>query len=344
MNSVEWLPYESKHLLDYQNFSKNYFGFKSYQSKTNYLDWLYKENPLSINKEDFLIGIENNNNEVIGCIHKMVLSWKINSQILRVPALHNLIVNKNYRNGSGFMLIMKSISNEEKALMPGVIEPFSKFYRSMKCQKISSSWFGQWLKPISGGLYFSAEKILGNSPNGRFFDLSKINLEKNSNYIISMNPDNEILIELADLMNYSDKIASTFWDMNQLKWRFFNPIGPKNILIYEKYKETISNYAIISLGPHKGINIARIIACNTSSASSFKLLLEEIKKIARLSGGHYLQLFNADNILNQKIIESGWQPIKNSPDTYIFHRKRSSYFDKYAFTGSAGDFGFEGIQ
>ena len=154
-----------------------------------------------------------------------------------------------------------------------------------------------------------------------------------------------MLDQLAGSMNSKDsQVISPWWNTEQLKWRFFHPFGPRHILIYERFSETIKNFAIVSLGPHRGINLARILVLQSSSIESLKYLIENINRVIKLNGGHMVQFFCADKEFNIEFARIDWRSMKNSPDTYFYHLNKNHNFVHYSFTGSAGDFGFEGIQ
>ena len=55
MNEVNWIGFKDSLLSGYKKFALDNYGEESYQAKENYINWLYKENPLSVKKEDFYI-------------------------------------------------------------------------------------------------------------------------------------------------------------------------------------------------------------------------------------------------------------------------------------------------
>ena len=173
MNDVKWVPFENRYIYKYQRFAENCYGPKSYQVKQNYIDWLYNENPLSLGMEDFLIGVSEVQNHVVGCIHKMRFRWNYQGQLIDLPALHNLMVDKDFRHGIGFMLVMASVANEEHALIPGVEQPFSEFYKKLKYQRVTANWYRKLLKPIRGTVIYASNKFLNYSPKERYFDQSR---------------------------------------------------------------------------------------------------------------------------------------------------------------------------
>ena len=318
MSKVHWVPFEDSFFKNYQKFTWKHFGELSYQAKKNYIRWLYQENPLSLKKQDFLLGVSESENRVLGCIHKMRLLWSYEDGNIEVPALHNLMVDESYRHGTGFMLVMASVANEEHALMPGVGQPFTKFYQALKYQKIDASWYIKPLKPIQGSFFFAANKLLSYRSQARFFNSSQNDNSLFKNWCATLSPGNTMLDQLAGSMNSKDsQVISPWWNTEQLKWRFFHPFGPRHILIYERFSETIKNFAIVSLGPHRGINLARILVLQSSSIESLKYLIENINRVIKLNGGHMVQFFCADKEINIELARIDWRSMKNSPDTYF---------------------------
>lgn len=344
MNQINWVPFENRFLKNYQEFTKNNYGLNAYQCKENYIKWLYQENPLSKEKNDFLIGINSDNENIVGCIHKMQMEWVLNKETFRVPALHNLVVDSEYRHGIGFMLVMAAVSGEEQALMPGVENPFSSFYKTLKYQKINAFWYRKFLKPTSSGIFLLANKFLKVSAKENYFD--SLNAKKiNNNFIVDFSPSKDIMQQIAaSLNNHDSQTFAPLWTGEQVKWRFFHPFGPQHILVYENFNESLENFALVSMGPRRGLNIARILSLKSSSNESLDALLTNVFNIVKNEGGHLIQFFSADSLINRSLISIGWNPVKHSPDTYIYHKNKSDTFENYAFTGSAGDFGFEAIK
>jgi len=95
------IPYTADRLRDYQVFAQKNWP-KGYQYSENYLNWLYQENP-NRKPNDFILALDEQQ-QIIGVIHKLRLIWQANGQKIEVPAIHNLIVDKDQRHGSGLFL------------------------------------------------------------------------------------------------------------------------------------------------------------------------------------------------------------------------------------------------
>ena len=345
MSKVNWIPFEDTFFKEYQHFAWKCYGQKAYQTKLNYINWLYKENPISLKKEDFLIGVTEEKELVVGCIHKMRLHWRYQGNLIDMPALHNLIVDEDYRNGTGFMLVMASTANEQYGLIPGVSPPFTEFYEKLKYQKVTAQWYRKLLKPLRGLSSYAVNKFMNRTIREAYFSSATHCQTDVNGFTTTVQPDNDLLEQLAVLMNTQDiKTASPFWTTEQLRWRFFHPLGPGHLLIYEPFNESIKNFAILSLGPRHGMNVGRILVLKNSSLDSLKKLMTQISRVIKENGGHMLQFFCAEEQIYRGLDEMGWNRMKSPPDTYFFHKKKKQPFDHYSFMGNAGDFGFEGIQ
>lgn len=344
MHEITWIPFSKTYLRNYQDFARKYYGDDAYQAKEDYINWLYRENPLSSDENDFLIGVHTERNILVGCIHKMQMKWAINGKTFSMPALHNLIVDEEHRHGIGFMLVMAAVAGEEQAHMPGVEEPFSNFYKTLKYQKINAHWYRKLLKPISASFLLVTKKMIDRKGSATYFDPEAM-IKIDGNYKVEFSPNKDLLQQIASSLNEKNKDTyAPFWTEEQIKWRFFHPIGPRSILIYENFQDSIKNFAIVSMGPRKGLNISRILALKSSSEQSLDKLLKNIFNLLSDQGSHLIQLVSADKNLNNSLKSIGWNHLKDSPDTYFYHRNRNQRFADYSFTGSAGDFGFEAIK
>ena len=150
------VPYSGAYLQSYQNFARRNWGERCYQQTEKYLRWLYQENPCADKENPFLILLEPQHNEVVGVMHKMRLPWLIDGQKVLVSSIHNLLVDRNYRRGSGLLLITAALKGETGVLCPGVLPPLSAAYKMLRCQEIDALWFRKIISPLGA----AAQKIL----------------------------------------------------------------------------------------------------------------------------------------------------------------------------------------
>jgi hypothetical protein len=343
MDNVEFSPYGEIFCNPYQEFANREWGDRCYQSSLNYIDWLYKENPCGGTLEnDFLLGLHNGS--VVACIHKMRLNWSVHGEIKTIPALHNLMVTEKFRHGLGFAFLMRSVMGEDHALIPGVAHYLAEAYRKLKYQQVNTCWYRKVLTPIKGGLLLGLKKFFDYNGKARYFSSSDLSGMQNDSFRLSLDPSEEIVGSLVSLLNQQpgDRVFP-HWSVEQFKWRFFHPLGPRHLLIYRPSRDGIKDFIIVSLGPRNGLNVGRIVEMETSSEDHLKTLLQEAERVLKKFGGHLLLIFSSDARLNGMLQQLAYQPIKNSPETFFYHKKRKELFNIPTLNGSAGDLGFEAL-
>lgn len=344
-SELRWAPFEEKYWEPYLQFARQQFGERVYQANERYLCWLYKENPSPGERySDFIIGITKED-EIIGCIHKMRLTWKVDGSYVEIPAIHNLMVAKGYRTGVGLMLIMAAFSGEEHALIPGTAMPISALYQKLRCQKIDAFWYQKVLTPIKGGLSLCLNSTFGFHVRDRYFEFINLKvLNSNSSYKITTAPNHSLMNRLVAALNgISHAQDFPYWSVEQFHWRFFHPKGPRHVVIFQDSQQSISNFVILSLGPRKGLNVGRVIAMGASSKENLAFLLEVSERIIKDLGGHVMLIFCADIKLNNMMWSLKWGRFSRSgADCFIFHKNRHP-FKSFAFGAAAGDHGFEAL-
>lgn len=343
MDNVEFLPFKEIHSTPYQEFARREWGAHCYQSSLNYINWLYKENPCGGKLEnDFQLGL--NAGSIIACMHKMRLNWSVHGEIKTIPALHNLIVSEEFRHGLGFTFLMRSVMGEDHALIPGVAPFLSEAYKKLKYQQVNTCWYRKVLTPIRGGLILGLKKLFDYNIEPRYFSASDFSEKQNTLIQLTCDPSEEVMASIVSQLNQkpSDDVFP-HWSVDQLKWRFFHPMGPRHVLIYLPSKDQVKDFVILSLGPRNGLNVGRVIEMEASSKDNLKSMLQETERVLKKFGGHVLLMFSSSSRLNGMLKEVGYQPIKNPPETFFYHKKRRELFNNPTLNGSAGDQGFEAI-
>ena len=346
MPEIQFDFFQRKYLRPYTEFAEESWGKSCYQSSEKYLNWLYKENPCgNSSEEDFILGLAEG--KVVGCIHKMRWVWKNKDQIEFIPNIHNLMVSEKYRKGwFGIKLLKQSLLGENHALIPGVPKNQGSLYRFLKCQQVTSCWYRKILTPIKGALCLSLKKLLNYDAPNSFFTLSQFQNKKfqDDPVQVTLEPDELTIQKIVSQLNKKpSETLSAYWTLEQFKWRFFHPLGPKHLLIYKDSEHTLEDFLILSLGPRRGLNVARVVEFEASSSQVLKHLMQVAERVIKIFGGHVLLVFCASQRLNEKLQELNLKLIKNSPNTYFAHKNSDVLFHSVAFTGSAGDFGFEAI-
>ena len=215
----------------------------------------------------------------------MRLNWNYRGNIVEVPAFHNYMVDPDFRHAAGFFLLMKALSNEQHALMPGTGRVTSEIYEKLGFQEAKTSWYLKILRPIHGAFIMSARKFLSRPFRARYFDSPRLEETSSSGFSVTLSPTDDLLEQLVGAMNsHEPEVAAPLWTVEQLKWRFFHSLGPRHLLIYEDSPRTIRSFAILSLGPRRGLNLGRIVELNAASVDSLSTLVHKYTNVF-LGGG-----------------------------------------------------------
>ncbi|MDR1998013.1 MAG: hypothetical protein LBQ83_06790 [Candidatus Margulisbacteria bacterium] len=314
---VKIIPYASAYLASYQDFARRNWGKNCYQQSEKYLDWLYRANPYKDPDRPFLIAVQEQT--VVGALHKMRLPWLIDGQKTTVSAIHNLLVDPQYRQGSGLLLITASFQNESQVLCPGVLPPLSEAYKMLRCQEIDALWFRKIIAPVGA----VAEKICK-------LPLPPREKRKTSARLIDTPGTAQIETMAAKLNQGAGN--HILWDAEIFQWRFLQ--GPRHIFLVED----ADNFLILSVGRRKGLTVARIIDGRVENEHS--PLWTDALIAARSRGAAVLLAYSAETRL-KKYLTAHTKPLKKHPLVFFQHRDRRAR--EMSFNGSAGDFGFEGL-
>ena len=348
MTDIVIKPYEEDYFASYVKFAQQNWGNLSYQSTRDYISWLYEANFAGEKKPtDFLLAVLKSG-DVVGVIHKMRFNWQKGESVVAIPAVHNLMVAPGHQHGTGLRLILASIAGEQHALLPGARGPLADFYgKILKCQKVDSYWYRKILAPVRGCFSYLSNKFIRSNTNVKFIldgsILVKNKLSYNLGYTISLAPSSDVIDRMIDSLNNREAdTIKPYWTKEQFIWRFMHHSGTKHLFIYKESIDRITDFIIISLGPYRGFNVARLIEISTSSTESLQTMIGVAEKIIKIFGGHILLIFSSNKRINQMFQELKIKTIKNMPTTFFYHKKRNECLN-YDFNGSPGDFGFESI-
>ncbi|MDR1453311.1 MAG: hypothetical protein LBJ25_04990 [Candidatus Margulisbacteria bacterium] len=299
---VKIIPYSGEYLHSYQDFARRNWGGHCYQQTEKYLRWLYEENPCAGREKSFLIVIEPQSNQVVGAIHKMRLPWLIDGQKVPGSSIHNLLVDKNYRQGSGLLLIAASLNGETQVLCPGVLPPLSAAYKMLCCQEIDALWFRKIIFPP---------------------------WKKNVRARILTEPSAAQIAEMAAALNQRSG-GHVLWDSEIFRWRFLQ--GPKHVFL----GADAANFLILSVGQRKGLTVARIIDGRITDQNS--TLWQDALDTVRSLGAVVLLGYTADENL-RKYFLTKIKPRAEHPLVFFYHRDKKN--QTLNFSAAAGDFGLE---
>ncbi|MDR1113656.1 MAG: hypothetical protein LBL50_01020 [Candidatus Margulisbacteria bacterium] len=313
---VKIIPYSGAYLKSYQDFARRGWGKNCYQQTEKYLNWLYQKNPYADKEKPFWLVIEPQNNMVIGVMHKMCLPWVIDEQKVLVSSIHNLLVDKDYRRGSGLMLITAALKDAAHAFCPGVWPPLSDAYKMLRCQEIDALWFRKIISPVGAVV----QKI---------FKLALPPRKKNIRAQILTEPSAVQIAAMVKTLNVKSG-GHVLWDVKIFNWRFLQ--GPKHVFLWED----AANFLILSAGQRKGLTVARIIDGHIENENSS--LWRDTLSAARSLRAVVLLGYTADRNL-QKYFLTKIKPNAKHPLVFFYHKDKKKR--EMNFNAAAGDFGLE---
>ena len=345
MEKLECQEGTPAHLASYLSFAAQQFGTTACAANERYLTWLYEQNPFGARWADALFAV-NSAGDVVGCVHAMNVPWRIDNEVIVVPALHNLMVAPEHRQGVGMKLVIKAIQGRRQSIVPATLEPAASLYRRLGCVRVQSRWYRRVLRPLQLGWQLGAQKLCGWNPSACHFPEAAPSTRLPSAHDVALwatAPTDSQLEQLAEVFNAARMTADgPEFSSEFLRWRFFHESGPRHAVVWLEASGRISEAVIVSLGPRHGFNVGRIVAAKSSDAGRFAALVKLAEHVIRRHGGTLLFAFCACPELNQIYSTMGWRPQANEPQTYLSSRRKESS-RAISFNGEAGDIGFEAL-
>ncbi|NBV41444.1 hypothetical protein EBR96_01565 [bacterium] len=335
------LPFEPLFKSAYLAFARAAFGVYSYQSSPVYLDWLYAENPsVSKRPEDFLI-VATESDSVVGCMHKLRQPWFIHGEIHDVPAMHNHFVEAEYRHGTGLQLMLKSLTHEYGVIAPGCEDKVGEIYRKLRrYTQISGAWYRKVLRPMSTAIHYGIEKW--RSQPAIVTDIGFPSSSPNETRFLSR-PDDELIHRLID----SYEARTTGFHVKQwytpafIKWRFFCENGPRHALVVRDGQDGHLDFAIVSIGRHRGVRLARIVEA-VFAPPGFPELYRSIRALLSQNRVDIMTIFTVDPIFQAALNAQGLAPMADPPQTFVYFSE-PVVLGSLRLNGASGDFGLDAI-
>lgn len=213
------------------------FGVRSYQATSEYLHWLYSENPRSAGRG--ILGYEDG--ELVAISHE-IAAWS--EKIADCIVAHNLFTYPDTKTGIGGKLIMRY--SALPMVVPGATPPLTKVYqaarfvemplRSYMTYLISPEFLMKWAKSqlsTDKGLTLKGSQLERQSKKHRV--RIDVDIDENKSYV--------------EYLSASESIAPDF-----LSWRYFSKAGPTTIVISDED----GNFVFINIGLRKNAVLARI--------------------------------------------------------------------------------------
>jgi len=288
----------------------------TYQKKIEHIHWLrsHPNNFFNIIEVD---------NKVLGCFHGFLAPVKVDNQVEYFYSLHDLMVDKDHRDGLGLSMIQKSIFQDKPVILSGALGRVSRAYKSFGSKKVYSQWFRKFIIPKNIiSFYFSS--------------LDKISrLEKRSGFIFCNNKNSESFSHINKILesfNY-DSMTSDYFN-----WRFFHKSSPITFFMSDN---TYENIVIFSVGTRRKIPFLRIFCVRKNNNSIFAQILKDIEAFSSSMGIPIILYSTAENIAPPD--QSNFKRYNDAPDSYWFYKDKQKYANSAVeINGFSVDTGFEG--
>lgn len=270
MNKYQIHSYSKNFYESYKRFVNRNFK-NPYQAKKRYIEWLYIQNPSAKSFDNFRIVTFDK--DVVGCMHNLETNiyCKSSSEIIRISAIHNLMVDKNHRQGIGFLLIRDVLIRNKSFIVPGATGKLAESYKNLGSKSLYSYWVQKSLKP---------------NPFD-FYSLLTISSSKFCEYVLKKYKNYENYFELnfnfdKNLLNIINDNSGYALDSDFIKWRFFSSHSSYIVL------NSKSSYVIVVIGYKYHMPIARIIYSSFSNVDNLNFMSNIIRFINNLGCVHIL--------------------------------------------------------
>ncbi len=336
-------PYSKDLYPAYAAFANRAWGDGCYQGTRRYLSWLYESTRSPMPRpEDFLVAVSRGS--VVGCMHKMRLVWKIEGQLVEVPALHNWIVDEQFRSGVGLVLLTKAMRSDKHAYISSAAGDLATVYRKLKCQELQASWYRKVLRPVAGGLRLGLHRLTKYERSTTRVPkrLARMTSRSTSGPIeIVTDPTERDLEQMcASLSDAAGAASHPHWTAASFRWRFFDPLGPRHICM----RGPSGEFALVAIGVRQGLTAARLVEMNLGAPDRARVLVAGMLRLLKKLGVHVLLAYSAHPTVNARLREAGWSALVGAQPSFLYHAPRELPFSNLAFNGSAADFGFEAMR
>lgn len=301
------------------------FGNHSYQHLPRYLEWLYQANPAGRGPSDCLVARQDG--EIVGCMHRMILPLGGADGPRTLGVLHNHFVSDAVRSGPGVLLLRRALKDVDIGFAPGVQAPLDQVYRRLGFAEHAGFWLIRTLRPVAGGIQMVRSR-LGMSKAVRI-DAGRLD-ERVAGVEVTASPNASDLDRLCQAMrDGSPAHAGVEWTPELVRWRYFDPIGPRHLLL--RSGETM---AVIAVGMRRGLRVGRLLELHGAD----RAFTQHISRVMQAAGAALGLAFTTDETIAQRLTAQGWRLRENG--TFSF-RSGTSPLDLGPATT---DVGFEAFN
>jgi hypothetical protein len=343
--TVEFIPLCLATVGAYQAFARQHFGAASHQAQRNYLRWIYEEAPHApAGLEEAKLAVIQG--RVIGCFHKMRLPWVWAGRAALVSSPHSLAVDPHFRTGVGFGLMAEAFRGESHQLLIGAGSSVTRIYEKLGARAVTSYWLRTLLNPftvpVSAAMHRApavmdavlarAHAALGRIPfPGKWID-------------VESSLGDERLSDVAETIHRnSGGRAHIQWTPDLLRWRFFSKFGPRHLLVRLGPGGEARALAIVSLGAHRSLVLARTVEWYAESERWGFWLSVVVRALLSVAGANAWFAMTTDPRRAALWRRFGFWNVRQPPMIYELHSPRSESFGAICLGGAASDYGFDAI-
>lgn len=301
------------------------FGPSSYQAKTQYLTWLYEENPARCPESCGWIA-RNTAEKIVGCLHVMPFASGPGAAGLRIHTLHNLIVDEAVRGGVGMVLVKRALRGADITVFPGVAPELAKTYRAIRYEEVQTFWGRRILSPIGAGAGRALAKIGVERKVPRALQARLTETQATAR---------SVLETLAEHLN-AQTGNQLLWTADTVRWRFFSENGPRHLLFIDSARADA--FCILSIGMRHNLCVARPVAFGSDIA-----LMREAIAEAKSLGVDVLLGFASTGAGQSALETLRFAPVPKMPTSFLKRSAKAKSLGAFHLTAACTDIGFESI-
>lgn len=329
----------------YLEFAARAWGGHSPQARTSALNWLYDENPYTAGMQQDLLVLWDNE-RIIGAHHRMRVPWQVNRERRIVVALHDLYVLKGYRERAGgqgglppgLQIMLAALEGDNHVGIFGMTDIADQIYNKMRVPRVQLFWLYNILNAVKA----SAQKlgsVLGRS--ARYKSANNNAATQELGYVVT-GIESPSADEIAEALTVTPR-ARTYpdWDVRSYSWRFFHPLGPRNVLLLARRSGEVTGRAVFSLGLKNGLLLARLVEIVSQENDCLRALAAGFEGLARQMNAAAGFAVTSSPEVELALKGRGWKPRPKQPSSRWFTPPGLERPADYWISGGAWDYGWD---
>ncbi len=336
--------YEPRFEKAYLAFAARSWGAHSYQASPRYLAWMYDRNPLAKpGRKDIILAVRGD--DVIGCLHKMRLSWRSGGDLIELPTSHNWMVAEADRKGIGTMMLMAGL-RDRHVFVPSAKGPLAEMFRALKGEEIRPSRKNWVLRPLQTAARVGLARLAGPERIPHEHRRHTLDRAPVSSYgDVRCDPAPSLALQQALLECWNVRRgdhSGPAWDERTFAWRFFDSHGPRHVAIYAGHPR-VDGFLLFSISLRRGLLVAHLQEMAVSDRDQFQVLFRAARKALRSLHVHMLIVFSADSRVDAFLADERLAIPAEAAPAFVVHANRKTRFGDSQLLASACDLGFESI-